>query len=391
MDILKVILKKNEEIRIKQGDPWVFSNEVASFEGKIKSGELCDVYSFNHEFIGRGFLNTASKIIVRIISYDKITVDEDFFIDRITKAYEYRKQLGFTNNCRVVFGEADLLPGLIVDKYGDYLSIQILCLGMDVNRELIKNALIKIFNPKGIMERSDVPIRLKEGLSEVKGFLYPTTFNPNVIIEENGIKLRVDLENGQKTGYFLDQKTNRAALDKYVKDKRVLDCFSHTGGFALNAINFGAKFATAVDISEKACNDILENAKLNNFENKIDVKCCDVFDFLRDENNKNKYDVIVLDPPAFTKSKDTVEKAYKGYKEINMSALKLLNENGILITFSCSRHMTPALFIKMLTDASNDVNKVVQMVDFRIQSPDHPTRLGSDDSLYLKCVVLRVL
>lgn len=217
------------------------------------------------------------------------------------------------------------------------------------------------------------------------------TFFEEVLICINGIKLRVDLENGQKTGYFLDQKTNRAALDKYVKDKRVLDCFSHTGGFALNAINFGAKFATAVDISEKACNDILENAKLNNFENKIDIKCCDVFDFLRDENNKNKYDVIVLDPPAFTKSKDTVEKAYKGYKEINMSALKLLNENGILITFSCSQHMTPALFIKMLTDASNDVNKVVQMVDFRIQSPDHPTRLGSDDSLYLKCVVLRVL
>lgn len=220
---------------------------------------------------------------------------------------------------------------------------------------------------------------------------YELSDSVNKILEENGIKLRVDLENGQKTGYFLDQKTNRAALDKYVKDKRVLDCFSHTGGFALNAINFGAKFATAVDISEKACNDILENAKLNNFENKIDIKCCDVFDFLRDENNKNKYDVIVLDPPAFTKSKDTVEKAYKGYKEINMSALKLLNENGILITFSCSQHMTPALFIKMLTDASNDVNKVVQMVDFRIQSPDHPTRLGSDDSLYLKCVVLRVL
>lgn len=391
MDILKVILKKGEEKRIKQGDPWVYSNEVLSFEGKIKSGELCDVYSFQNEFIGRGFFNSASKIIVRIISYEKIIVDINFFIDRITKAYEYRKQLGFTNNCRVVFGEADLLPGLIVDKYGEYLSIQILCLCMDINRELIKEALIKIFNPKGIMERSDVKVRLKEGLEEVKNFLYPAKFDPKVIIEENGIKLKVDLENGQKTGYFLDQKINRLTLKQYVKDKTVLDCFSHTGAFALNAINFGAKFATAVDISEKACNDILENAKLNHFENKIDVKCCDAFAFLRDESNKNKYDVIVLDPPAFTKSKETIEKAYNGYKEINMSALKLLNENGILITFSCSQHMKPSLFIQMLTDAANDVKKIVQMVDFRIQAPDHPTRLGSDDSLYLKCVVLRVL
>lgn len=391
MSTQKVILKKDEEKRILEGHPWVFSNEILSFEGHITSGEICDVYSFDKVFIGCGFLNTSSKIMVRMLSFHHITIDVDFFKERILDAYEYRKSLGFVNNCRVVFGEADLLPGLIVDKYGDYLSIQVLSLGMEKNKDLIVQALLDIFHPLGIMERSDVPIRRKEGLEEVKQVLYPDDFNKIVTIEENGILLKVDLENGQKTGYFLDQKTNRASLEKYVKGKRVLDCFSHTGGFALHALHYGAKEACAVDINKKACQDILENAKLNHMEDKLKVVCADVFDFLRDEQNIGKYDVIVLDPPAFTKTKETVEKAYRGYKEINMSALKLLKHNGILITFSCSQHMNPALFLEMLKDAASDTKKMVQMVDFRIQSPDHPTRLGSDESLYLKCVILRVL
>ncbi len=391
MSTQKVILKKDEEKRILEGHPWVFSNEILSFEGHITSGEICDVYSFDKVFIGCGFLNTSSKIMVRMLSFHHITIDMDFFKERILDAYEYRKSLGFVNNCRVVFGEADLLPGLIVDKYGDYLSIQVLSLGMEKNKDLIVQALLDIFHPLGIMERSDVPIRRKEGLEEIKQVLYPDDFNKIVTIEENGILLKVDLENGQKTGYFLDQKTNRASLEKYVKGKRVLDCFSHTGGFALHALHYGAKEACAVDINKKACQDILENAKLNHMEDKLKVVCADVFDFLRDEQNIDKYDVIVLDPPAFTKTKETVEKAYRGYKEINMSALKLLKHNGILITFSCSQHMNPALFLEMLKDAASDTKKMMQMVDFRIQSPDHPTRLGSDESLYLKCVILRVL
>ncbi len=391
MSTQKVILKKDEEKRILEGHPWVFSNEILAFEGHITSGEICDVYSFDKVFIGCGFLNTSSKIMVRMLSFHHITIDVDFFKERILDAYEYRKSLGFVNNCRVVFGEADLLPGLIVDKYGEYLSIQVLSLGMEKNKDFIVQALLDIFHPLGIMERSDVPIRKKEGLEEVKQVLYPDDFNKIVTIEENGILLKVDLENGQKTGYFLDQKTNRASLEKYVKGKKVLDCFSHTGGFALHALHYGAKEACAVDINKKACQDILENAKLNHMEEKIKVVCADVFDFLRDEQNIDKYDVIVLDPPAFTKTKETVEKAYRGYKEINMSALKLLKHNGILITFSCSQHMNPALFLEMLKDAASDTKKMVQMVDFKIQSPDHPTRLGSDESLYLKCVILRVL
>lgn len=389
MGIQSVILKKAEEQRILEGHPWIFSNEIHKFEGTIASGELCDVYSYDRKYIGRGFLNTASKIMVRMLSFEPIMIDETFFVDRISSAYTYRQNLGFFNNCRVVFGEADLLPGLIIDKYGDYLSIQVLSLGMEKRKDMIVQALITIFHPKGIMERSDTPIRLKEGLEPVKQKLYPMDFNPYVIIEENGVLLQVDLENGQKTGYFLDQKTNRKALKQYVNGKRVLDCFSHTGGFALHAAHYGASSVTALDISQKACQDILENARLNQIE--LEVICTDVFDYLRQEEHKGKFDVIVLDPPAFTKSKDTVERAYRGYKEINMSALKLLEKNGILMTFSCSQHMSPALFLQMLKEAAVDAKKMVQMVDFKIQSPDHPTRLGSDESLYLKCVVLRVL
>ena len=271
-----------------------------------------------------------------------------------------------------------------------YLSVQFLSLGMDMHKQMIVHALVKIFSPKGIMERSDSAVRKKEGLEEYKGMIYHAPFQPKVVIEENGVRLMVDLENGQKTGYFLDQKWNRAALKYYVKDRIVLDCFSHTGSFAMHALKYGAKKSVAVDISQKACDDILTNANLNHFTN-IEVVCEDVFDFLRDSKNQNQFDVIILDPPAFTKSKDTVKKAYSGYKEINLSALKAIKSGGILFTFSCSNHMTPALFLQMLEEASLDAKRIVQMLDFRIQSPDHPVRIDSEESLYLKCVILRVL
>ncbi|MCR5422553.1 MAG: class I SAM-dependent rRNA methyltransferase [Bacilli bacterium] len=386
---MKVFLNKNEEIRLLEGHPWVFSNEVNHFEGKIKSGEICSVYSFDNKFIGKGFFNSNSKIMVRLLTREDIEIDESFFKNKIQQAYDYRIDIGLNDNFRMIFSEADDLSGLIVDKYGEYLSIQILSLGMEVIKDMIIKLLVEVTKCKGIYERSDVSIRKKEGLEEFKGIVYGD-FDPLVMIEENGIKMYVDLENGQKTGYFLDQKYNRANLCNYVKNKVVLDCFSHTGGFALHAAKYGAKEIVAVDISEKAVNDISNNAKLNGFEN-IKAVQADVFEYLRKEENINKFDCIVLDPPAFTKSKETINKAYKGYKDINLQAMKIIKKGGFLFTFSCSEHMKPSLFLEMLEDAKKDSKRQIRLIDFRIQAPDHPTLLSSDEGLYLKCAVLHFM
>ena len=385
---MKVFLNKNEEIRLLEGHPWVFSNEVNHFEGKIVSGEICSLYSYDNKFIGKGFFNSSSKIIVRLLTLEDIDIDEEFYKSKIQKAYDYRKQIGLDNNFRMIFSEADGLSGLIVDKYGDYLSMQILSLGMEKIKDLIIKLLVEVTKCKGIYERSDVSIRKKEGLEEFKGIVYGD-FNPLVEIEENGIKMYVDLENGQKTGYFLDQKYNRANLKNYVKDRVVLDCFSHTGGFALHAAHYGAKEVVAVDISEKAVSDIEKNAKLNGYDN-IKAEQADVFRYLRKEDNYNKFDCIILDPPAFTKSKETINKAYKGYKDINLQAMKMIKEGGFLFTFSCSEHMKPSMFLEMLGDARKDSKRQIQLIDFRIQAPDHPTLLESDEGLYLKCAVLHI-
>lgn len=386
---MKIYLNKNEEERIIKGHPWIFSNEIFKFEGNIVSGEVCEVYTYNNNFVGLGFLNTNSKIIVRMLTTNQEEINEEFFYQRILNAWKMRQNLQLENNCRVVYSEADYMPGLIIDKYADTLVIQVLSLGMDKHKDWIVNSLVKIFNPKCIYERSDVPVRHKEGLEEFKGVLYGE-FSPKVEIEENGIKLIVDIENGQKTGYFLDQKMNRKSLEQYVNGKTVLDCFSHTGGFALHASKYGAKEIVAVDISEKACHDITNNANLNDFNN-IQVVCDDVFNYLRKEQNNQKFDVIVLDPPAFTKSKDTIKKAYKGYKEINLQALKMIKSGGILLTFSCSMNMTKELFLEMIKDATLDSKRKVRLLDFRFQSIDHPMLLSEEESIYLKCAVLYVL
>lgn len=386
--MLKVILNKNEEKEKLEGFPWVFSNEVHHFEGDIKSGEVCEVDSFDKEFVGYGFFNSNSKIMVRFLSLNKNDkIDLNFFENKIKYAISHRENLGF-NATRLVFSEADGLPGLVVDKYGDYLSVQFMSLGMDMIKQDIVNILVKLTGCKGIYERSDMPVREKEGLEQTKGFLYGN-FNPRVEIIEDDIKMIVDLENGQKTGYFLDQKLNRDILRFYAKDKYVLDAFSNVGGFALHAAKYGAKMVDACDISKKACDDILYNAKLNGFNN-INPICVDVFDYLRDSKNQGKYDVIVLDPPAFTKDKDTVKRAYKGYKEINLQALKLIKSGGYLLTFSCSQHMTIDLFFQMLREAVKDSKRSVQLIDFKIQAPDHPSLLDSVEQLYLKCIILRV-
>ena len=387
--MLKVILNKNEEENILNGFPWVYNNEVNNFIGDIKSGEVCSVYTLDNRFVAYGFFNASSKLMVRILSlHEEDVIDYDFINNRIKDALSHREVLGFDNTSRLIFSEADYLPGLVVDKYADILVCQFSSLGIYKMKDLVVKSLIENLNPRGIYMRNDLAVNAKEGIPQEKGYLYGE-FDTKVLAVENGIKLYIDVKDGQKTGYFLDQKLNRDYLKYYVKGKKVLDLFSHTGGFALNACKNGASKVTALDISEKACHDILENAKLNGFTN-LDVVCADTFDFVRSEAMA-QYDVIVLDPPAFTKSKDTVQKAYKGYKEINLQALKNIKKNGYLLTFSCSMHMTSDLFLEMVKDAVKDSKRRVQMIDFRIQSPDHPTLLVSNEQLYLKCIVLRVL
>ena len=386
--MLKVILNKNEELNILDGYPWVFNNEVKNLIGNIESGKVCSVYTIDNRFIGYGFFNVNSKIMVRILSLDENEViDKEFFKKRIAYAIEHRNHLGW-NATRLVFSEADFLPGLVVDKYGDYLSVQFMSLGMDMIKQDIVDILVELTGCKGIYERSDMPVREKEGLEQVKGFLYGE-FDPRVEIEEDGIRFIVDIENGQKTGYFLDQKWNRDILRLYAKDQVVLDAFSNVGGFALHACKYGAKHVDACDISQRACDEITNNAKMNGYS-QLEAKCVDVFDYLHSPDIKDKYSVIILDPPAFSKSKDSLKKAYRGYKEINMTAMKIIKSGGYLLTFSCSQHMTPELFMQMINEAAHDAKRTVQFLDFKIQAPDHPALLKSEEQLYLKCMILRV-
>ncbi|HOI47135.1 MAG TPA: class I SAM-dependent rRNA methyltransferase [Bacilli bacterium] len=386
----KVILKKKEHLRIQDGHPWIFSNEVHHFQGNVENGDIVDVVSFEGEFVAKGFINLNSKIIVRVLSREDVFINKEFFKERIRQANSHRVRVGYQNAYRVVFGESDLLPGLIIDKYDQYFVIQTLSFGMDLRKNIICEVLEELFHPLGIYERNDVPVREKEGLELKKGFI-GKSFNPVVKIKENGITLQVDLENGQKTGYFLDQQDNRKAIEPYVRGMKVLDCFSHTGGFALHAAQYGAKEVTALDISEQAVKNIEANIKLNNFKN-VKTQVGDVFHFLRQYHKENEmFDVIILDPPAFTKSKGTVDSAYRGYKEINLSAMKIIKSGGYLITFSCSQHLTPALFMQMLVDASIDSKRVIQMVEFRTQSKDHLSLIATDESFYLKCMIARVL
>ena len=386
--MLKLILRKNEEVEKLKGYPWIFSNEIDKFIGEFESGSVCEVYTSNNEFLCKGFFNANSKIMVRILTLNKDeNIDRAFFERRIAYAISHRKHLGW-NATRLIFSEADFLPGLVVDKYGDYLSVQFMSLGMDKIKEMIVDILVQQTGCKGIYERSDMPVREKEGLEQTKGFLYGE-FDPRVEVEEDGIRFIVDIENGQKTGYFLDQKLNRDILRLYAKDQVVLDAFSNVGGFALHACKYGAKEVDACDISERACNEIKNNANLNGFT-QLNTICTDVFDYLHKEDVKDKYSLIVLDPPAFSKSKDSIKKAYRGYKEINMQAMKIIKSGGYLLTFSCSQHMTPALFMQMVSEVAIDAKRTVQFLDFRVQAPDHPALLESEEQLYLKCMILRV-
>lgn len=386
-----VFLKKNEEKRILRGEPWVFANEVLKIDGSGKQGDVCRVCASDGRFVALGYINHLSKIIVRVLSYKEEPIDEAFFERRIRAAAGYREKLGYSSAYRVVFGESDLLPALIVDKYGDYLSCQFLSLGMDKRKDMIVGILVKIFEPKGIYERSDVAVRKKEGLEEKTGLLYGEVPD-EVLIEENGLKLFVDIKNGQKTGYFLDQKENRADIANYVKGKRVLDCFCNVGGFSLCAAKFGAKEVVSADISKYALDYVEKNAAANGFSSIIETKNADVFELLREyRKNGEKFDVIVLDPPAFTKSKDTVRDGLRGYKDINVQAMKLLDAGGFLITNSCSQHISVNAFLDMLAEAAHEAGITAKLVTLREQGKDHASIVGFEESLYLKTVVLYVM
>ena len=383
-----IYLKKGEEKRILAGHSWVYANEVAKIEGKDKNGSLASVFAHDGRYIGKGYINHASKILVRIFIRNNETDDEIFYENAIKTANEYRLRLGYKNCYRMIFAEADNLPALIVDKYGDYLAIQCLSLGIDMRKETICKILVKLFNPKGIYERSDVAVRKKEALPEIKQTLYGEV--PDYVkIEENDLKMLADIKNGQKIGYFLDQKENRFAIRKYCRGE-VLDCFCNSGGFSLNASVVADK-VSACDISELALKNVRDNAALNGIKN-IKTLQGDVFEVLRTfRKDKTQFDTVILDPPAFCKSASEVKDAYRGYKDINLTAMKIVKSGGFLITCSCSHYMTNVLFEKMLMEAARESGRVVRYVEIKTQSPDHPALLSAEETQYLKFFVLQII
>jgi 23S rRNA (cytosine1962-C5)-methyltransferase len=387
-----VHLARGKNARIQEGHPWVFQGEVHHINGDYDPGDIVTVVDSRGLFMGKGYINPQSQIIVRILSSHDEPIDRAFFHRRLERAWNHRKRLlADTTACRVVFGEADFLPGLIVDKFDDILVVQSLALGIDKWLEDIADILMELIQPRGIYERNDVPVRELEGLKQRKGFLRGE-FDPRLIIPENGLKVVVDVQNGQKTGYFLDQRDNRRAIRPYVKGGRVLDCFSNVGGFALNAIAGGAREVIAVDASAEALAAAAENARLNGMEGQLQLREGNAFDILRKyESDQEKFDVIVLDPPAFAKNKGSLEGAVRGYKEINLRALRMIPEGGFLVTCSCSYHMKPDLFKAVVADAALDARRRLRLIEERAQGVDHPIVVGYDESHYLKCLIYEVI
>lgn len=388
----KFYLYKGRGRKSEAGHPWIYSNEIEGYDGEYVNGDIIEVYNFRNEFIGKGYINDASKIAIRIMTRDiNEEIDENFFRKRIKNAWEYRKKVIDTSSCRFVFGEADFLPGLIIDKYENYYVIQSLALGIDKYKDIVVNILKEEYGAKGIYERSDVRVRELEGMEQTKGFL-TEPFDTNVIITENGVKYHVDLENGQKTGFFLDQKENRNAIHKLCKDADVLDCFTHTGSFALNAGIAGAKSVLGLDISELAIKDATKNAELNGLSDIVKFECHNAFDVLNKwAKEGRKYDVVILDPPAFTKSRSTIDGAVRGYKEINLRGIKMVKPGGFFMTCSCSHFMNPELFKETIADAAKDARRTLRQVEFRTQSSDHPILWNSDESYYLKFYIFQVV
>lgn len=391
-----VTLKKGEGRTLKAGGAWIYDNEIDTITGSFENGDIVTVHDFDGYFLGYGFINTKSKLTVRMLSRKKGTViDDDFLEKRVQAAWDYRKQVVDTKSCRLIFGEADFLPGIVVDKFSDVLVVESLALGIDKLKGNILEAVKRVLardgiTIRGIYERSDAKVREQEGMERYKGFI-GEPFDTRVEIEENGVKYIVDVEDGQKTGFFLDQKNNRAAIHKLCRDKKVLDCFTHTGSFALNAGIAGAKSVLGVDASELGVAQARENAVLNHLEERVSFICADVFDLLpKLEEKGEKFDVVILDPPAFTKSRNSVKNAVKGYREINVRGMKLVKDGGFLATCSCSHFMEQELFRKTIAEAARGAHKRLRQVEFRTQAPDHPILWAADSSYYLKFYIFEV-
>ncbi len=389
--MIKVSLNKKISPRIANGHPWIFNNEVAKIDSDVKGGEIVEVYSHDNKFVGKGYINPQSQILVRLLSRNKSEeINEQFFLNRITACLEYRKKIGYTENCRLVFGEADSLPQLIIDKFNDYFVIQTLALGMDVWKPAIVNALNTIFQPKGIYERNDVPVRELEGLLQQKGFL-SAPFDTKIIITENGFKFYVDIENGQKTGYFLDQQDNRRAIQHIVKGADVFGVFTYTGTFEIHAAKYGAKSVLGLDISANAVQQANENAGLNGVQDICRFETANAFDALKQWGKEGRqYDVVMLDPPAFTKSRESIQNAVAGYKEINLRGIKLVKPGGFLVTSSCTSLVSPELFLQTIGMAAKDARRKIRQVVFKSQSADHPIVWNLENTQYLKFLIIHV-
>lgn len=386
----KVYLRKKIAQRIANGHPWIFGNEVERVTGPVEAGEIVDVYYADGKYAGRGYANPKSQIMVRLLTRKQEEINDQFFHDRIANAWQYRQKIGYTENCRLIFGEADQMPALIIDKFNDYFVLQTLSYGMDQWKPAIVKALESIFSPKGIYERNDVPVRELEGLTQQKGFL-SASFDTNIIIQENGLKFHVDIENGQKTGYFLDQQDNRRAIQHIVKGAEVLGAFTYTGTFEIHAAHYGAKSVLGLDISENAVTQANRNAALNGLENICKFEAMNAFDVLKQWGKDGRqYDVVMLDPPAFTKSRESIQKAITGYKEINLRGMKLIRNGGFLVTSSCTNLVQKDLFLDIIDMAAKDARKKIRQVVFQAQSRDHPIVWGLENTHYLKFLIVEV-
>ena len=372
------------------GHPWIYNNEIDRIAGTVAPGDIVEVYYFDGQLAGRGYINPGSQIMIRLLTRKRDNIDAAFFHQKISEAWAYRQQLGYTENCRLVFGEADGLPALIIDKFNDYFVLQTLSLGIEKWKPAIVDAINTIFKPKGIYERNDVPVRELEGLEQKKDFL-SDPFPTEIIIQENGLQFYVDIEHGQKTGYFLDQQDNRRAIQHIVKGADVLGAFTYTGTFEIHAAHYGAKSVLGIDISENAVAQANRNAALNKLDHIVKFEAMNAFDVLKNWGKEGrKYDVVMLDPPAFTKNRSSIEKAVTGYKEINLRGMKMINNGGFLVTSSCTNLVSPELFLDTIYMAAKDAKKRIRQVTYQSQSSDHPIIWGMENTHYLKFLIVEV-
>lgn len=386
----KVYLIPGKEKRVYSRHPWVFRSDIHHTEGPCAPGDVVSIYSDKGRFLAKAFYNPNSQIALRILTWQDEEIDRAFIFRRVHDAVEYRRTFADLRSCRLIFAESDRLPALIADVFGSTVVIQCMSLGMERFMQDVIDAIVEEIHPDGIWERDDIPVRKLEGMEMKTGLLYGNVPD-RVEMTENGIRFLVDVKEGQKTGFFLDQKENRAAIAPFVKNKKVLDCFTHTGSFALHAAHYGAADVTGVDISDYACEFATENARLNGFGDNVRFIAANAFDLLSEQSKAGqKYDVIILDPPAFTKTRSAVESALRGYKEINLRAMKMVVPGGYLVSCSCSQHVTPDLFKKMIQDAAYDARVSLRQVEFRSQGKDHPILPAAPETEYLKCGIYQV-